>query len=73
MGQSAAAVFEACAQVVATRQRMDGLLLDVLAAPGLGLASAARLRSFLDSGALESGQHHLEVVTAAAQDEGEWT
>lgn len=35
-------------KVLRARQRLDGLALDVLAAPGLGLAETRRLRTFLD-------------------------
>ena len=52
--------------VLVARQQLDGLLLDVLAAPGLAPAALTRLRDFISGDALPRADTALGRLSAAA-------
>lgn len=65
-------VFADSACVLATRQRLDALVLDVLAAPGMGGEALGQLRGFLDSEQLRRGTDAWERLNASEQPDEAW-
>ena len=61
------AVFADSGCVLATRQRLDGLVLDVLSAPGMGGEALQRLDRFLDSEQLRRGADAWARLSAAME------
>lgn len=63
-------VFQDAACALSTRAALDGLALEVLAAPGLAAAEAGSLVRFASEGQLDRGQQALERLRSAVEEGG---